>query len=117
MKKFLAVYTGTPESRRAQGWEKLSDQERGVVERKGIDAWTNWMKENVKIILDAGGPLGATKYASRQGISDSKNNLTGYVVVQAETHEAAILLFENHPHFTIFPGDGVEVMECLPVPG
>jgi hypothetical protein len=26
-------------------------------------------------------------------------------------------MFENHPHFTIFPGDSVEIMECLPIPG
>ena len=37
-------------------------------------------------------------------------------VVRAESQEAAARLFENHPHFSIFPGDAVEVMECLPVP-
>jgi hypothetical protein len=26
-------------------------------------------------------------------------------------------MFVGHPHFTIFPGDGVEVMEVLPIPG
>jgi len=43
--------------------------------------------------------------------------MAGYVIVQAESHEAAARLFENHPHFSIFPGAGVEIMECLPVPG
>jgi hypothetical protein len=38
-------------------------------------------------------------------------------VVRAESHEAAVKLFENHPHFAIFPGDGVEVMPVLPIPG
>jgi hypothetical protein len=38
------------------------------------------------------------------------------VIVQAESHEAAAKLFENHPHFTTFPGDSVEIMECLPLP-
>jgi len=38
-------------------------------------------------------------------------------VVQAETHEAAAKLFLNHPHFSIFPGDSIEVMENLPIPG
>jgi hypothetical protein len=33
------------------------------------------------------------------------------------TGTAAAKLFEGHPHFTIFPGDGVEVMEVLPIPG
>ena len=37
-------------------------------------------------------------------------------VVRAETHEAAARMFENHPHFAIFPGDSVEIMECLPIP-
>jgi hypothetical protein len=39
------------------------------------------------------------------------------VIVQADSHEAAARLFEKHPHFMIFPGDSVEVMECLPMPG
>ncbi|NVK39730.1 MAG: hypothetical protein HWE39_00675 [Oceanospirillaceae bacterium] len=117
MKKFLAVYTGTPESRGAHGWDRLSDEERGALERKGIEAWTNWMNENAAIISDTGGPLGKTKNASPNGLSDTKNNLCGYVIIQAETHEAAIKLFDNHPHFSIFPGDAVEVMECLPIPG
>jgi len=43
--------------------------------------------------------------------------MAAYVIVQAESHEAAAKLFENHPHFTIFPGDAVEIMECLPLPG
>lgn len=42
--------------------------------------------------------------------------MAGYVIVQAESHEAAAELFERHPHFAIFPGDSVEIMECLPLP-
>jgi hypothetical protein len=26
-------------------------------------------------------------------------------------------MFENHPHFAIFPGEAVEVMPVLPIPG
>ncbi|MFI4964246.1 MAG: hypothetical protein ACHP9T_02660 [Caulobacterales bacterium] len=40
----------------------------------------------------------------------------GYVVVGAEDHEAAALMFDGRPHFAIFPRDGVEVMPLLPVP-
>jgi hypothetical protein len=68
-------------------------------------------------VVVQGGPLGKTKRVSTQGISDTKNNMTGYVVVSAESHEAAAKLFEKHPHFTIFPGDAVEIMEVLPIPG
>jgi hypothetical protein len=51
------------------------------------------------------------------GISDVRNNLTGYTIVRGESHEAAAALFLDHPHFSIFPGDGVEVMEVLAIPG
>jgi hypothetical protein len=43
--------------------------------------------------------------------------MTGYVVVRSESNEAAAKMFEKHPHFAIFPGDSVEIMECLPIPG
>ena len=49
-------------------------------------------------------------------INDIKNVMAGYVVVKAESHEAAAKLFENHAHFTHFPGDSVEIMEVLPMP-
>jgi hypothetical protein len=32
-------------------------------------------------------------------------------------HEAAAKLFENHTHFVNFPGESVELMPVLPIPG
>jgi len=29
---------------------------------------------------------------------------------------AAAKMFEHHPHFLIFPGEGVEIMPVLPIP-
>ena len=43
--------------------------------------------------------------------------MTGYTVVRADSHESAAKLFEKHPHFTIFPGEAVEIMPVLPIPG
>lgn len=68
-------------------------------------------------IVDNGAPLGKTKRASQQGIANVTNLMTGYTIVQAESHEAAAKLFENHAHSTIFPGDSVEITERLPLPG
>ena len=75
------------------------------------------MEKHQKAIVVDGSPLGKTKRVSASGIADIRNDLAGYVVVQAQSHEAAAKLFENHPHFTISPGDAIEVMECLPIPG
>jgi hypothetical protein len=114
MKTFLAVFTGTPASR-AQ-WDTLDAQMRSEREKAGMTAWHQWMTDHQDILVDAGGPLGKTKQASSAGIRDTSNNLGGYVKLRAESHEAAAKLFENHPSFAIFPGEGVEVMEVLPIP-
>ena len=63
-----------------------------------------------------GSPLRRTKKVSRPGVADIRNRLAAFTIVRAESHEAAAKQFEGHPHFTHFPGEGVEVMECLPIP-
>jgi hypothetical protein len=116
MKRFLAIYIGTEAALARAQWKDLDEEERKALEASGIEAWMEWGRANSAAIVDQGSPLGKTKRASAQGISDIKNSITGYVIVQAESHEAAARLFENHPHFAIFPGDSVEIMECLPLP-
>jgi len=72
-----------------------------------------WALEHANAIVDQGTPIGKTKRVDRKGVSTIKNAISGYVIVEAESHEAAAKVFQNHPHFTIFPGDAVEVIECL----
>lgn len=116
MKKFLAVYIGTPASFE-QYQQNVPPEQRKAREQAGIEAWHQWVTKQGKAIVDVGAPLGNTKRIAATGISDIRNHLTGYTLVQAASHEAAAKLFENHPHFTIFPGDSVEIMECLAIPG
>jgi hypothetical protein len=117
MKKFLAIYIGTASAFQNSEWSAMDEATRKKREASGIKAWGDWMTANKAVIVDQGGPLGKTKRTAKQGVSDTKNNMTGYVTLQAESHEAAAKLFKDHPHFTIFPGDAVEIMECLPIPG
>jgi len=117
MKKFLAIYIGTEAALERAQWNKLDEEKRKALAASGVEAWMEWGTVNAAAIVDQGSPLGKTKRASPQGLTDIKNSMTGYVIVQAESHEAAAKLFEKHPHFTIFPGDSVEIMECLPLPG
>jgi len=117
MKTFLAVFTGSTAAHERSGWDKLSEAERATRQQKGIAAWGAWMEKNKASVVESGAPLGTTKRTGLNGITDIKNNLAAYLVVQAESHEAAAKLFEDHAHFTIFPGEAVEIMECLPIPG
>jgi hypothetical protein len=115
MKNFLAIYTGAPEAMEA--WKALDADTRASREREGIAAWQQWVETRKDAIVDMGSPLGRTKRVTRAGIADIRNQMGAWTVVRADSHEAAAKLFEGHPHYTIFPGDGIEVMECLPIPG
>lgn len=117
MKHFLAIYTGSATSPERAAWDRLSEQVRQSRQAAGMKAWKEWIERHRAVIVEGGGPLGKTKRVTAAGISDIRNNMAAYVIVRAESQEAAARLFERHPHFDIFPGDGVEVMECLPVPG
>jgi hypothetical protein len=114
MKTFLAVFLGSPAAMDA--WKAIPDAERKQKERAGIAAWKKWMDDHKDRIAADGAPLGKTKRIGKSGISDIRNDMGAYMVVRAESHEEAAKLFEQHPHFTIFPGERVEVMECLPIP-
>ncbi len=117
MKRFVAVYVGTHDAHARAQWDQLDPAERAAREKAGMEAWMKWGATHAAAIVDDGSPLGKTKRASRDGITDTRNAITGYTIVEAESHEAAARMFSDHPHFAIFPGDSVEIMECLPVPG
>lgn len=115
MKSYLAVFLGKPEAMEA--WKKLPDAERKQREQAGITGWHKWVSEHKDSIAEMGSPLGKTKRTDKDGVSDTRNELGAWTVVKANSQDEAAKLFLNHPHFTIFPGDRVEVMECLPIPG
>lgn len=115
--KFLAIMLGDKASSRRREWDALPEDQRRAREAEGIAAWKDWVEQNQGAIVEMGGPLGKTKRVSEDGIADVSNALAVYMVVRADSHEAAARLFEGHPHFTIFPGEAVEIMPVLPVPG
>jgi hypothetical protein len=117
MKNFMAVFTGTVTSSKRAEWDAMDEGKRKALEASGMKAWHDWMTAKSAVIVETGGPLGKTKRVSATGVSDTKNNMGGYVVVKAESHDAAAKMFEKHPSFAIFPGEGVEIMEILPIPG
>ena len=114
MKNYLAIFLGSADAFAA--WKALPEAEKKEREQVGMQAWMKWMTDNQSAIVYDGSPVGKTKKITADGISDTKNEIGAYTIVQAESHEAAAKMFVNHPHFTLFPGHSVEVMECLPMP-
>jgi hypothetical protein len=114
---YLAVFRGSKTSPKMTAWNSLSEAERRAKEREGMAAWKAWVEKHQGAIVAMGGPLGKTKKITQRGIEDISNDMGAFTVVRAESNEAAAKLFQNHPHFTIFPGEAVEVMPVLPIPG
>lgn len=117
MKRFLALYIGSVSSAEKEEWKsKVSEEKQKSLQKEGIEAWGNWVSRHKESVKDYGAPLGETMVASRDGVGKKENKIVSYVIVEAETLEEAAKMFENHPHFTVFPGDSVEIMECLEMP-
>lgn len=114
---YLAVFLGSPDGPRRAAWDAMPEDERRAREQQGMAAWSAWVETHREAIVDNGGPLGKTKRVSVDGVTDVSNELAVFLTVRAPSHEAAARMFEGHPHFAIFPGDAVEVMPVLPIPG
>jgi transcription antitermination factor NusG len=114
-KLFLAIYLGNLET--MKNWGNLPAKERREREVAGMKAWGEWVEKNKKSIVDMGAPLGPTKRVTRRGVTAVRNDLTAYTIVKAKSQAEAAKMFKNHPHFMIFPGNAVEVMECFEIPG
>jgi DNA/RNA endonuclease YhcR with UshA esterase domain len=114
---YLAVFLGSKTSSKWAAWNAMPEAERKAKEQEGMAGWKGWVEKHQGAIQAVGGPLGKTKKVDGKGIADIANEMGAFTVVRAASHEAAAKMFENHPHFTIFPGERVEIMPVLPIPG
>ena len=112
MKKFLVLYMA-----KGAEFEKMMKNATPEQQKKGMEAWMKWMTDHKASIVEGGAPLGKTKKVDSKGASDTKNDIGGYSIVQAETAGAATKLFgKDHPHLQM-PGAWVEVIEVMHIPG
>ncbi len=115
---FLAIFLGSKSSAENGGLERslrAGATREDACGRRRLESLGRETSASHRRAL--GGPLGKTKKISAGGIEEISNALGAFTIVRADSHEAAAKLFENHPHFTHFPGESVEVMPVLPIPG
>jgi hypothetical protein len=113
MKKFMVLYMAS-----AADFETAMKSSTPEQQKKGMDAWIKWMEKNKKSIVEGGAPLGKTKRVDAKGASNTKNEVGGYSIVQAQSHDAAAKLFgKSHPHLQMMQGGWIEIIEIVPIPG
>jgi hypothetical protein len=111
---YLAVFTSDKTGPKWRAWRPMSEAEQTETARLGVAAVAEWEEAHRDSIVFQGCPLGPIKRLGDDGaMTDVVNLLTIFMVVRADSHEAAARLFEGHPHMSIFVCDGVEVMPIL----
>jgi len=114
VKTFLAIFTCAENSKAHQAWKQLDAQTRM---QKGMAAQLQWSAKYADQIVYDGGALGGkTKIVDSQGIHDMPSQMGYFAVLRADSHDEAAKMFLEHPHFALFPGDGVEVIERIDTP-
>ena len=111
MSKFFALYLA-PVSSIDEMMANASPEQM----KAGMDAWMNWIKSHQSALVDMGAPLGKAKRVTASGIANGRNEVTGYTIVEAESHEAAAKMFEGHPHLLV-KGAYIDVLAVTPIPG
>jgi hypothetical protein len=114
MKKFLVTYLAPASV--IDDWKKTEPEKRKAAEEKMQGEWRKWMSDHATMFVDKGAGVGKTKRVTAQGVSDARNDIHLYAIVEADSHGAAAKAFEGHPHLQI-PQSSIEVMEIHPLSG
>jgi hypothetical protein len=111
MKKFLVLYMAS-----SADFEKMMKNSTPQQQKESMDGWMKWMNANKASFVDGGAPLGKTKRVDAKGVSDIRNDVGGYAIVQAASADAAAKIFgKDMPHLQM-PGGWIEIVEIMPMP-
>ena len=110
MTRFLAIYHGAADQvAKAQ----LSEERQAEF----MSAWATWAQTHQRALVDPGAPLHLKKLVTAHGVEDFIDSKTGYAIVEANSPDAAVQMFAEHPHLQLHRGNSIEVLECPAPPG
>ena len=111
MKKFFVLYMAKMED-----FQKIMASMGKMTPEKQKEAMKEWeMWGKTAGVVDMGAPVGKTKRVTAADISDVKNEVGGYSIIEAESHDAAAKKMQSNPHFKMIPGGWIDVMEIMPM--
>lgn len=107
MKKFLGIYMmpalAMDEARKTSTPEKHKEE---------MASWGKWMESIKSSTVDGGAPTGKNMRVNVKGSTIIRNEVCGYIIVEAQSLEDAAKLFEGNPMLAM-PEAYVEVAECM----
>jgi hypothetical protein len=113
MKKFLVLYMIPTNA--MDEWKTMPAEERSAAESKMTREIQAWTGGRAKLFTDPGAGLGKAKRVTSGGVSNARNDLVMYAIVQGESPDAVAQTLANHPHLQI-PQSSIDVMELFAMP-
>ena len=113
MNKYLVLFLAPVHVLTA--WMETPEAERKATEEKMQKEWQEWAAKHQEAIRDTAG-AGKTLKITKEGMSDSRNDIMLYSIIEADSYEAVNAMLENHPHLEI-PEASIEVMQANTIPG
>jgi hypothetical protein len=110
MKTFMALYMAP-----VGAMDEMSKNMTPETSRLQNESWKEWMDQKETSLADVGAPLGRNKRVTASGVADVRNEVGGYSIVEADSHDQAASLFLDNPMLQM-PGAYVEVLEIKPMP-
>jgi len=107
MAKFLVLYLAPHTV--VDEWMKTPPEKRKAEEEKMMGDWKKWSSEHASLFADKGAGVGRPKRVDANGITDARNDIMLYAIVNADSLDAAAKTFRSHPHLGI-PQSSIEVM-------
>jgi hypothetical protein len=114
MPRFVAVYTMNPED--VAAFRNRPKSEQAAIDMAGLKAWEEWSQRHAAAVVATDIMVGKTKRVTKAGVVDAQNQIAGFLIVEAADINAAAGLFQDHPHITVFPGDGIDIMPVVTEP-
>lgn len=115
MNKYLAIFVAPVEA--YDNMKEVMKSQAPDEKQKGMEEWKMWMERHKANLVDPGSGVGSAKRVAQDGsITDARNTIGGYMIVQAESHAAAADLFKDVPHFGV-EGATIDVMQIMQMEG
>ena len=104
MSKFVFIYKGGKSGETKEEQDKI------------MAAWGKWFEELGEALSDGGNPFGPAKAVTSAGAAEvSGQPATGYSIVNANDHSAAVELAKGCPILADSADSAVEVYEAFPM--
>lgn len=110
MNKYYVVFK-IPAASMDDWMNSVSAEERQKQMDQIMKGWQEWQEKYQAAIVDNGSPLGKTKTVTKDGITDTRNDLNYFMVIQAASHDEAAKIVSENPHVQMIPTSSADVMD------